>query len=255
MKPKTSLEIENIRKSGNILAQILNGIEKMLTPGLTGKEVDNYAMSELKRLDGKPVFIGVSGGRGVQDFPASICISLNDAVVHGIPDDKPFKDGDVIGFDFGVNYNGMITDAARTFIVGGTARTKREQELVAVTLQSLDAGINVVKAGMRTGDIGAAVQSVLEKASLGVVRELVGHGVGHDLHEPPEVPNYGFKGTGAVLKAGMTIAIEPMATLGEWRVVIDPDGWTIRTRDGSCAAHFEDTILITEDSCEILTRI
>jgi methionyl aminopeptidase len=191
----------------------------------------------------------------VQDFPASICISLNDAVVHGIPDDKPFKDGDIIGFDFGVNYKGMITDAARTFVVGGTARTKREQELVAVTLQSLDAGINVVKAGMRTGDIGAAVQAVLEKASLGVVRELVGHGVGHDLHEPPEVPNYGFRGTGALLRAGMTIAIEPMATLGEWRVVIDPDGWTIRTRDGSHAAHFEDTILITDDGCEVLTRI
>ena len=255
MKPKTPAEIENIRKSGNILAQILNGIEKILTPGLTGKEVDNFAMAELKRLGGKPVFIGVSGGRGVQDFPASICISLNDAVVHGIPDDKPFKEGDVIGFDFGVSYNGMITDAARTFIVGGKARKQSEQNLVTVTKQSLDAGINVVKAGVRTGDIGAAVQAVLEKSALGVVRELVGHGVGHDLHEPPEVPNYGFKGTGALLKSGMTIAIEPMATLGEWRVVIDPDGWTIRTRDGSCAAHFEDTILITDDGAEILTRL
>ncbi len=255
MKPKTPVEIDNIRKSGAILAQILNGIEKILQPGLTGKKIDEFAMAELQRLGGKPVFIGVSGGRGVQDFPASICISLNDAVVHGIPDDVPFKEGDVIGFDFGVSYNGMITDAARTFIVGGEARKKVEQILVETTLRSLDAGINVVKAGARTGDIGAAVQAVLEKSSLGVVRELVGHGVGHDLHEPPEVPNYGFKGTGALLKSGMTIAIEPMATLGEWRVVIDPDGWTIRTRDGSCAAHFEDTILITEDGCEILTRI
>ncbi len=255
MKPKTPIEIENIRKSGAILAQILNGIEERLAPGMTGKQVDDYAMAELKRLGGKPVFIGVPGGRGVQDFPACICISLNDAVVHGIPDDKAFKEGDIIGFDFGVNYNGMITDAARTFIVGGSARKKREEELVLLTKQSLDAGINIVKAGVRTGDIGATVQAVLEKASLGVVRELVGHGVGHELHEPPEVPNYGFKGTGALLKTGMTIAIEPMATLGEWRVVIDPDGWTIRTRDGSQAAHFEDTILITDDGCDILTRI
>lgn len=255
MKPKTPTEIENIRRSGRILAEILNGIEHSLVAGMTGTEINQFCLDELKRLGGKPVFIGVSGGPGVPDFPACICISLNDAVVHGIPNDTPFKNGDIIGFDFGVSYGGMITDAARTFIVGKVARNGREQELVEMTLRSLDAGITVVKPGAKTGDIGSAVQAVLDKASLGIVRELVGHGVGHELHEPPEVPNYGFKGTGSMLKEGMTIAIEPMATLGEWRVVIDPDGWTIRTRDGSHAAHFEDTILITSDGAEILTRL
>ncbi len=255
MKPKNPTEIENIRRSGRILAEILNGIEHSLVAGMTGTEINQFCLDELKRLGGKPVFIGVPGGPGVPDFPACICISLNDAVVHGIPNNTPFKNGDIIGFDFGVSFGGMITDAARTFIVGKTARNGREQELVATTLRSLDAGINVVKPGAKTGDIGAAVQAVLDKASLGIVRELVGHGVGHELHEPPEVPNYGFKGTGSLLKEGMTIAIEPMATLGEWRVVIDPDGWTIRTRDGSHAAHFEDTILITTDGAEILTRL
>lgn len=255
MRPKTSKEIEAIRTSGRIMAQILASIESLVMEGMTGREIDRFAQSELKRLGAMPVFIGVSGGPKAPDFPASICISLNDAVVHGIPDDTPFKNGDIIGFDFGVNYNGMITDAARTVIIGNEPRTKQEQNLVAQTLRSLDAGIRVVKAGARTGDIGAAVQAVLDTAGLGIVRELVGHGVGHDLHEPPEIPNYGFKGSGALLKEGMTIAIEPMATLGEWRVVIDPDGWTIRTRDGSQAAHFEDTILVTRDGCEILTRL
>ena len=255
MIPKNKTEIENIRRSGRILAEILDGIESRLAPGMTGLEIDDFCMSELRRLKGEPAFIGVSAGPGVQDFPASICISVNDAVVHGIPDDKPFKEGDIIGFDFGVIYGGMVTDAARTFIVGGVARSPREQILVKTTKRSLDAGINVVKPGMKTGDIGAAVQAVLDKDSLGIVRELVGHGVGHDLHEPPEIPNYGYKGTGSILKEGMTIAIEPMATLGEWRVVIDPDGWTIRTRDGSLSAHFEDTILITSDGAEILTRL
>ncbi len=254
MRPKTPKEIEAIRTSGRIMAQILASIEGLVVEGMTGLEIDRYAQSELKRLGAKPVFIGVSGGPRTPDFPASICISRNDAVVHGIPDDVPFKNGDIVSFDFGVSYNGMITDAARTVIVGATPRTKREQELVMQTLRSLDAGIGAVKAGARTGDIGAAVQSVLDKAQLGIVRELVGHGVGHDLHEPPEIPNYGFKGSGSILKEGMTIAIEPMATLGEWRVVIDPDGWTIRTRDGSQSAHFEDTILVTRDGCEILTR-
>ena len=255
MKPKSPLEIERIRKSGRILAQILETIEKTVVAGMTGREIDALCRKELQRLGGKPVFVGVSGGPGVQDFPATICISINDAVVHGIPDDTPFANGDIVGFDFGVDYQGMITDAARTFIIGGEARSKAEARLVADTKRSLDAGISVVKAGARTGDIGSAVQAVLDASSLGIVRERVGHGVGHDLHEPPEVPNYGFKGSGSLLKEGMTIAIEPMATLGEWRIVIGDDGWTIRTQDGSLSAHFEDTILITADGAEILTRL
>jgi len=256
MTPKTPEEIKNIRISGKMLAQVLETIGKELKAGMSGLDIDRLCIDELKRLGGKPAFIGVpSGSSSVPAFPNTICISVNDAVVHGIPNDTPFKDGDIVGFDYGVIYKGMITDSARTFIIGGTARSKREQELVEITKRSLDAGINIIKPGVKTGDIGASVQAVLDEYSLGIVRELVGHGVGHDLHEPPEIPNYGFKGTGAMLKAGQTIAVEPMATLGEWRVVVDPDGWTIRTRDGSLSAHFEDTLLITDDGVEILTRL
>ena len=256
MKPKTPEEIKNIRISGKILARLLEMIGKEIKAGMTGLEIEKLCIQELKRLGGKPVILGVpSGSPKVPDFPNTICISSNDAVVHGIPNNVPFKDGDIVGFDYCVLYNGMITDAARTYIVGGQARSKREQELVEITKQSLDAGINVIKAGSKTGDIGSAVQAVLDKHNLGIVRELVGHGVGHEMHEPPEIPNYGFAGTGTMLKPGMTIAVEPMATLGEWRVVVDPDGWTIRTRDGSRSAHFEDTLLVTEDGVEILTRL
>ncbi len=254
MRPKTQQEIADIRKSGQILAEVLDAIEAIVKAGMTGKDIDDLAMGILRKYHAQPAFLGVKAGPGVQDFPASICISINDAVVHGLPNTTPFKDGDIVGFDFGVKYNGMITDAARTVIIGGKARNEREAALVAATKRSLDAGIQVVKHGARTGDIAAAVQNILDAGKFGVVRELVGHGVGHDLHEPPEIPNYGFSGTGTMLKEGMTIAVEPMATLGEWRVVIDPDGWTIRTRDGSQAAHFEDTLLVTSDGVEILTR-
>lgn len=255
MKPKSPQEIKDIRVSGKILATVLDLIGSKIEAGMNGIDIDELATSELKKLGAKPVFKGVKGMSGASDFPRIICISVDDAVVHGIPNSNPFSNGQIIGFDFGVKYNNMITDAARTFIVGKTARTNREQELVEVTLRSLDNGIQAVKAGARVGDISHAVQNTLDRYGLGIVRELVGHGVGHDLHEPPEIPNYGFKGSGPVLKENMTIAIEPMATLGEWRVVVDPDGWTIRTRDGSFSAHFEDTILVTTDGPEILTRL
>jgi methionyl aminopeptidase len=254
VKPKTTSEIEAIRKSGQMLRTILDLFEKKLAPGVTGKELDELAQNELKKMGGKPAFLGVPGGHGAPDFPASVCISVNDAVVHGIPSTTPFKEGDIVGFDFGVIYKGMITDAARTFIVGGKANNSAEQQLVEMTKRSLDEGIMAVKNGARTGDIGAAVQKTLNQYKFGIVRDLVGHGVGHELHEAPEIPNYGFKGMGQTLKTGMTIAVEPMATLGDWKVVVDPDGWTIRTRDGSMSAHFEDTLLVTEDGVEILTR-
>jgi methionyl aminopeptidase len=172
--------------------------------------------------------------------------------VHGIPNDIPFKDGDIVGFDFGVIYDGMVTDAARTFVVGTS--TKQLDQLIKTTKRSLDNAINQVKNGCKIGDISAAAQAPIDAGGYGNVRDLVGHGVGHQVHEEPEVPNYGSAGTGPILKAGMTIAIEPMVTLGDYKVVIDPDGWTIRTRDGSLSAHFEDTILVTDQGAEILTR-
>ena len=158
----------------------------------------------------------------------------------------------IVGFDFCVSYQGMITDAARTFVVGGKA-SKEQEKLLKSTQRSLDDAISKVKNGARVGDLSYAAQRVLDRDGHGIVRDLVGHGVGHNMHEEPEIPNYGSAGTGPVLKTGMTIAIEPMATLGGWQVVIDPDGWTIRTRDGSLSAHFEDTVLVTEDGAEILT--
>ena len=246
MKPKTPKEIENIRISGQKLASVLNLIESELAVGMTGVNVDTLARNELKKLGGVPAFLGYQG------FPNTICISVNDAVVHGIPNSTPFKSGDVVGFDFGVIYGGMVTDAARTFIVGEA--TPEVRDLVQATKRSLDNAINKVKNGCSVGDIASAAQDVLDRGGYGIVRDLVGHGVGHKIHEDPEIPNYGVPGTGPKLKSGMTIAIEPMSTLGGWAVVIDPDGWTIRTRDGSLSAHFEDTVLVTDTGAEILTR-
>jgi methionyl aminopeptidase len=246
-KVKTPSEITAIRESGRMLATVLEKIEEVVAPGMTGFEVDELARTELSKMGGVPAFLGYMG------FPNSICISLNDAVVHGIPNDAPFKEGDVIGFDFGVIYDGMITDAARTVIIGNSS--PEITKLVQTTKRSLDDAINSVKNGCSVGDIAQSAQDVLDSAGFGIVRDLVGHGVGHKVHEEPEIPNYGIKGTGPRLKSGMTIAIEPMATNGDWRVVVDPDGWTIRTRDGSLSAHFEDTVLITDSGAEILTRL
>lgn len=246
-KVKTDEEIINIRESGRMTAHVLEIIGKAVKPGITTKELANLAREELAKLgEGKPAFLGFNG------FSDVLCVSVNDAVVHGIPGDEVLQPGDIVSFDFGVNYKGMITDAARSVIVGEASSA--EQNLVRETSRALDAGISAVHEGCHVGDIAAAVQDVLDKAKLGIVRDLVGHGVGHELHEEPNIPNYGSAGSGPVLKAGMTIAIEPMATLGTWQVYVDRDRWTVRTYDGSQAAHFEDTVLITNDGCEILTR-
>jgi methionyl aminopeptidase len=245
-KAKTQSEIEDMRKSGSILATVLDEVEKYLKPGVTTEELNTVAAKKLKKLGGLPAFLGYYG------FPAVICISVNDEVVHGIPGKRIIKNGDIVSLDFGVNYNGMITDAARTVLVG--AANKAKMQLIAGTLESLDAGISAVKAGARIGDISSSIQSVLDEYGYGIVRDLVGHGVGHELHEDPNIPNYGKASTGPELESGMTIAIEPMATLGSYKVYTADDGWTILTRDGSLAAHFEDTILVTDDGFEILTR-
>lgn len=242
---KTSEEIKNMRESGRILAAILKQIPERAVPGATGKEIADFCKAELKKFDAKAPFLGYGG------FPDVICISPNDVVVHGIPNDTPFKDGDLIGFDFGVQWGGMITDSAFSMVVGGSTKTKKR--LLQTTERAMYAAIEQVKDGVRTGDIAAAAQKVLEPAQFGIVRDLVGHGVGHFVHEDPNIPNYGMAGTGSTLKSGMTIAIEPMATVGDYHVKMDRDGWTIRTADGSLSAHFEHTVLITDDGYEILT--
>lgn len=244
---KTSEEIENIRIAGGMLAAILQTINKEVTPGMTGKDVSEIAKRELKKIGGEPSFLGFGG------FPDVICISINDEIVHGIPDDRPFKEGDLVSFDFGVTYKGMVTDSAFSTFIGGTAPSKDAERLLKGTERSMYAGIDALKDGVRVGDIASSIERVLKRENLSIVRELVGHGVGHELHEGPDIPNYGVAGTGPKLSAGMTIAIEPMATLGTHQISVDDDGWTIRTRDGSLAAHFEHTILITDHGHEILT--
>ncbi len=244
---KTAAEIAAMRQSGAMLASVMGVLAKSLEPGMSSKDLANIAAKELKSLGGQPAFLGYQG------FPDVLCVSVNEEVVHGIPrPDKIIENGDIVSLDFGVNYQGMITDSARTFIVGQQT-DKRVHTLVDTTRLALEEGVYQVKAGCRIGDIAAAIQGVLDEAGLGIVRELVGHGVGHDLHEDPNIPNYGKAGEGMTLQAGMTIAIEPMATLGDYRVNVAEDGWTISTRDGSLAAHFEDTVLITADGAEVLT--
>jgi methionyl aminopeptidase len=244
---KTAKEIEAMRRSGKILEHVLTELSKKVVIGETGKGIDAYARKLVADAGGKPTILGYQG------FPASICVSVNDAVVHGIPDEIPFKDGDIVSLDFCVTFDGMITDAARTILVG-TSHPQAHKVLLRQTDAALQAGIAELKDGVSVGTIAASIQKELDKAQLGIVRDLVGHGVGHEMHEDPNIPNYGHRDSGPVLKAGMTIAIEPMATLGMHQVFVDDDGWTIRTRDGSMAAHFEDTVLITPVGYEVLTR-
>ncbi len=248
-KIKTSSEIVAMRESGRMLATVLAVLTKSVVPGMSTQDLDDIAVRELEKLGGKPAFLGYQG------FPATLCVSLNDEVVHGIPSrERIIQAGDIVSMDFGVIYQGMITDAARS-VIAGRATQKRHQELIDRTRESMFEGIAAVHDRVRTGDIGAAVQSVLDKYKYGIVRDLVGHGVGHNLHEDPNIPNYGRPNTGPWLDAGMTIAIEPMSTLGTDRVKVAEDGWTILTVDGSWSAHFENTILITKDGAEILTEL
>lgn len=245
---KTPEEIAAMRESGRLLATVLATLKEAVRPGISTKELAEIAKRELRGTGGTPTFLGMYG------FPDVICISLNDEVVHGIPNPKKIiKEGDIVSLDFGVTFKGMITDSAITVVAGKPA--SRVAHLVRDTEAAMYAGIQALHDGVRVGDIAHAIESELKKGSYGIVRDMVGHGVGHELHEEPNIPNYGKKGTGPVLSAGMTIAIEPMATLGDFRVYIDIDGWTVRSNDRSLAAHFEHTVLITKDGYEILTQL
>lgn len=248
-KVKTTSEIQAMRDSGKMLATVLDVVRRKVAAGMTTKALADIAAAELQALGGKPSFLGYQG------FPDVICISLNQEVVHGIPSTKRIiSEGDLIGLDFGVTYDGMITDSAISLIVG-KAKQKGHVDLVRNTEAALQVGIHEVHDQVRTGDIGHAIEKYLKHHRYGIVRDLVGHGVGHQLHEDPNIPNYGRANTGPWLSAGMTIAIEPMVTLGTDRVSVADDGWTILTADGSWAAHFEHTVLITPDGAEILTQL
>jgi methionyl aminopeptidase len=245
---KTEAEIVAMRESGRMLATVLNVMRRETAVGRTPQDMAAIAKQELQKLDGgEPAFLGFHG------YPDVICISVNNQVQHSIPNSVPFKDGDVVNYDFGVRYKGMITDSGISVCVGDklTPDTKR---LLEGTERALHDGLRAIKAGAHVGDISAAIERTLRKYKLGIVRELVGHGVGHELHEDPEIPNYGRVGRGQILKSGMTIAIEPITTLGDPAIFQARDGWTLLTRDGSWSAQFEHTVLITPTGCEILTQ-
>jgi methionyl aminopeptidase len=245
---KTPEQIDAMRQGGAILARIFDDIRAYVKPGLTEKDVDAFVAGKITEYGAIATY-----KTSEVNFPGVICISTNDEIVHGVPTDYTFRSGDIASFDLVITYKQMKTDAAFTMVVGEDA-AGAIKHLINATERSLYAGIDAIKGPVYTGDIGAAVEQVLDKAKLGIIRDLVGHGVGLKMHMPPDVPNYGRKGTGVLLKPGDTIAIEPMATLGGEKIVTLDDDWTIATRDGSLAAHFEHTILITEDGAEILTQ-
>lgn len=244
-KSKTESEIEIMRQSGKILSNTLKLIEEKVRPGISTYELDKIAFDYILSCGAKPSCLHYQG------FPASICASVDDVVVHGIPrKNQILQEGQIIGIDICVKYKGLNTDAARTFAVGKISPEK--QRLIDVTKASFFEAISELKAGSRVGDIGAKVQNYVEKHGYSVVRDLVGHGVGKGLHEDPSIPNYGYAGTGAKLVAGQTIAIEPMVNLGKYDVVFN-GMWDVRTADGKPSAHYENTVLITDQGVEILT--
>lgn len=246
---KTDAEIQAMRDGGKILAQLFEDLKKQVKPGVSEKELDAWVDAETKKRGAIATYKTAE-----VNFPAAICISTNEQIVHSIPTDYVLQDGDVVSFDLVITYKNMKTDSAFTMVVGGKANGA-QKHLIQATEQSLYAGIDAIKGPVRAGDIGAAIEKVLKEAKVGIIRELVGHGIGHEMHQSPDIPNYGKKGKGPLLSPGDTIAIEPMATLGGEKIATEDDGWTISTWDGSLAAHFEHTVLITEDGAEILTSL
>jgi len=247
---KTQKEIDFIRESCRIVAETLRLVKSNVKVGVTTFELDRIAEDYIRSNDSIPAFKGYSQG-GLPGFPGSVCTSINDAVVHGIPGQVKLEEGDIISLDVGVLKNNYYGDAAITVAVGKISDEKKK--LLEVTEKSLQLGIEQAKSGNRVHDISAAVQDYVEQNGFSIVRDLCGHGVGKFLHEDPAVPNFGKRGTGSKLKRGMTIAIEPMVNAGGYEVITSPDGWTVITADGSPSAHFEHTILILDNSPEILT--
>ena len=245
---KTPKQINAMREGGKILARIFTDIRGYVRPGISELQINDFVAGKIAEYGAEATYKTTE-----VNFPGVICISTNDEIVHGVPTEYKLRQGDIASFDLVITYKGMKTDSAFTMVVGEEPRGAIKH-LLSNTERSLYAGIDAIKGPVYTGDIAAAIEGVLVKGKLGIVRELVGHGVGLKMHMPPDIPNYGRKGMGVLLKPGDTIAIEPMATLGGESIVTLDDDWTIATRDGSLAAHFEHTVLITEDGAEILTQ-
>ncbi|REE68826.1 methionine aminopeptidase type I [Paenibacillus taihuensis] len=242
---KSDSELQYMRRAGQIVAETHRLLKQAIRPGVTTKELDEIAESYIRSQDAIPSF------KGYNQFPASICASVNNELVHGIPGPRKLNDGDVISIDIGAQYKGYHGDSAWTYGVGEIS--EESKRLLDITEQSLYAGLALVKPDVRLFTISHAIQQVIEAAGLSVVREFVGHGIGADLHEEPEIPNYGLPDRGPRLKPGMVLAIEPMVNIGERYVRTLEDNWTVVTEDGSWCAHFEHTVAVTEDGCEILT--
>jgi methionyl aminopeptidase len=248
---KSAAEIALMRESGRIVSEVLALIGSQIRPGVTTRELDGMAEEFIRSEGGVPAFKGYGPDRKNR-FPATLCVSVDDVVVHGIPGRQVLEEGQIVSVDVGVKKEGYFGDAAWSFAVGRTGEEKRR--LLKITEEALYEGIRQARAGNHLHDISAAVQRYAEAAGYGVVRDLVGHGIGKNLHEEPAVPNFGVAGTGLVLKPNMTLAIEPMVNAGTHVVQMDGDGWTVRTADGQPSAHFEHTVVITNDEAEILTR-
>lgn len=246
---KTPAEITAMREGGKILAIIFDGLKKQVVVGMSEIEAADWVEKEIKAHGAIATYKTPE-----VNFPSVICVSTNEEIVHSIPTEYEFEKGDVVKFDLVITYKGMKVDSAFTMVVGEDP-TGVKKHLLNYTERSLYVGIDAIKGSTRTGDIGAAIEAVLKEGKLGIIRDLVGHGIGHKMQQPPEVANYGMKGTGVLLVPGDTIAIEPMATLGGEAIKTDSDGWTISTRDGSLSAQFEHTVLITETGAEILTQL
>lgn len=246
---KTPEQIQAMREGGKILAQIFDDIRGYVRSGLTEQDIDEFVDAKIKEYGASATY-----KTSEVNFPGAICISTNEEIVHGVPSSYVLRKGDVVSFDLVITYKDMKTDSAFTMVVDEQPKGA-VKHLLSATERSLYAGIDAIKGPVYTGDIGAAIERVLKDAKLGIVRELVGHGVGLKMHMPPDIPNYGRKGTGVLLKPGDTIAIEPMATLGGEGIIELDDGWTYATRDDSLAAHFEHTVLITESGAEIITKV
>lgn len=243
---KSEREIKIMRENGKIVASTLEFLKDRIRPGVKAIELDGWAEEFIKSKNAQPAFKGYRG------FPANICVSINEEVVHGIPDQRALKEGDIVSVDVGVLRDGFYADGAWTFPVGRISNEAKK--LLEVTRNALEAGINQAKAGNRIGDVSFAVQSVAEKNGYSVVRELTGHGIGRKMHEEElNIPNFGISGTGLLLKEGMTFAIEPMVNIGTYKVKTLADNWTVVTEDGSLSAHFEHTIAVTKNGGEILT--
>lgn len=244
---KSPQEIERLRVSNQIVAEVLEDLKELIQPGVTTRDLDRYAEELTLKKGAKPAFKGYMG------YPSSLCVSVNSEVVHGIPSDRVLNEGDIVSLDFGSYYDGYYGDSAMTLPVGGISGNAKR--LIKITNEALYKGIAEARTSNRLGDISAAVQEHVESAGFSVVRDFVGHGIGQKLHEEPQIPNFGVRGRGIALKAGMVFAIEPMVNEGRYQVKVLKDGWTVVTSDGKLSAHFEHTIAITEDGPDILSKL